>query len=179
MDNLQISKVLKKHDVTRLYFEGVYSSDEIPWNKKNLTKQQKCFFIFNLDPSYKAGSHWVCIYTSPCHHALYFDSYGLPPPNNTRNFDYFMDNCYQYNSKKLQDFSSTNCGQWCMYFIYFMTLNNSFTNFLKLFSCAEPLKNDYILSQLVRETFKLNVWPLDKDYFLETMYQELTKPKNT
>ena len=37
-------------------------------------------YIFNLDPSYKPGVHWVAVYIDKEGRPEYFDSFGRPPP---------------------------------------------------------------------------------------------------
>lgn len=176
MNNVQMKRVLAQHEATKDHFMGVFSSDEIPWTKIKLALQQKCFFIFNLDSSEKDGSHWVCIMLGPCCLPLYFDSYGLEPKN--PEFEKFMDYCYCFNDKPLQHATSTNCGQWCMYFIYHMSLNHRFQDMLNLFDFP-LLENDYLLSQLVRKIFQIDVWPLDKEYFLSRLCADLELRKQT
>lgn len=72
MDTDQLKKVLSRDLGSS--FGGVYPVDLIP---DHLISNQKAIVI-NLDPHYKPGSHWVCLYLSG-NRVEYFDSYGLPP----------------------------------------------------------------------------------------------------
>ena len=52
-------------------------------NIKSLWKsgKRKLGVVFNLDPHYKGGSHWVAMYADLASGAIYFyDSYGMAPP---------------------------------------------------------------------------------------------------
>jgi hypothetical protein len=166
MDGETIKRVLQKHPLTAPFYEGIYSADEIPWHKTNRSKRS--FFIFNLDPSYEEGSHWICIMLDPTKRAFYFDSYGFGPNNPA--FEKFMNNCYEFNDRGLQHPGSTNCGQWCLYFIYHMALDGDFKNLLKQFPRSKGrLYNDYLLSSKVRKIFNLDVWPLDQEFLLSQL----------
>ena len=60
MNSKQLRWILSNDKVTSRNFKGVYALDEI----KHI--QQISFssaYIFNLDPSYKPGVHWVAVYT--------------------------------------------------------------------------------------------------------------------
>lgn len=174
MDENTIRKVLYKDPEIAPYFKGVYSADEIPWDKKEEGEDETCFFIFNLDPSYEEGSHWVCIMLRPIQKAFYFDSYGMEP--NHPAFEKFMDNYYEFNDRLLQNPGSTNCGQWCLYFIHHMIEDGSFKNFLKQFPYpGTQLYNDYLLSSKVRKLFKIDVWPLDQSFFIQQLNRETNK----
>lgn len=65
-------------------FEGMCVSDELC--KINLTKLykqgvRKLGIVFNLDPHYRGGSHWVCMFVDFKTGGIYFfDSVGMPPP---------------------------------------------------------------------------------------------------
>ena len=53
--------------------KDVLSRDEtVPHN------HQQALFIYNLEPSYMSGSHWVSTYVKD-NVINYFDSFGMPP----------------------------------------------------------------------------------------------------
>ena len=78
--------------------------------------------VYNLDPHYKSGSHWVANYVDIANHkCYYFDSYGVEPPPQVATFmkwlksqDPQMD--LQYSKRALQH-SNTECGMYCLYVI--------------------------------------------------------------
>jgi len=172
MDNIQMNKILKNCPVTSHDFQGVYNADEIPWEKQQQMPHQKSFFIFNLSDSDEEGTHWVCIMLAGYRTPIYFDSYGLEP--NNPDFENFMENRYQFNSQPLQHPTTTNCGQWCMYFVFHMAQDLAFECMLKKFS-RPLLQNDYLLSKCVRHIFKIDAWPLDLEYFKKRLRTEAKK----
>ena len=85
--------------------------------------------LFNLDPHYKSGSHWVSMYVDTYYNKIYFfDSYGLcPPPKEITD----LMNKIQAELKKLNpgkkvdrrcntvrhQYAESECGVYSMYFI--------------------------------------------------------------
>jgi len=78
--------------------------------------------VYNLDPHYKSGSHWVANYVDMANHVCYyFDSYGMEPPPQVATFMKWLTTQdpkmkLQYNKRKLQN-SNTECGMYCIYVI--------------------------------------------------------------
>lgn len=87
--------------------------------------------VYNLDPHYKSGSHWVANYIDLAGHACYyFDSYGMKPPPQVETFmkwlatqDPMMK--LQSNARRLQH-SNTECGMYCIYMIIRMLEGDQF-----------------------------------------------------
>jgi len=87
--------------------------------------------VYNLDPHYKSGSHWVANYIDLAGHACYyFDSYGMKPPQQIETFmkwlatqDPMMK--LQSNARRLQ-YSNTECGMYCIYMIIRMLEGDQF-----------------------------------------------------
>lgn len=72
-----------------IYLKGLYSKDYdihvvARDQLKDITPKRKQIIIFNLNKKNEGGSHWVLIYNSD--NAVYFDSYGLPIPEEGMNF---------------------------------------------------------------------------------------------
>ena len=57
-------------------------------NLKKLSKlKKKIGFVFNTDPSYKSGEHWISMFLDLCDNTLcFFDSVGTYPPYQISNF---------------------------------------------------------------------------------------------
>jgi hypothetical protein len=87
--------------------------------------------VYNLDPHYKSGSHWVANYIDLAGHTCYyFDSYGMKPPPQVETFmkwlatqDPMMK--LQSNARRLQH-SNTECGMYCIYMIIRMLEGDQF-----------------------------------------------------
>ncbi len=92
--------------------------------------------IFNLDPHFKDGSHWVSFYldvNTPA--AYYFDSYGLKPPKQIRllmETFWSQDNRCKlaYNGRRFQ-YGKSECGMYSLFFITCMHYGIKFQQFVK------------------------------------------------
>ncbi len=90
--------------------------------------------VYNLDPHFKSGSHWVANYIDiPGHACYYFDSYGIKPPEQVERFMKWLTTQdpkmkLEYNARKLQT-KNTECGVYCIYFIARMLLGDKFKEF--------------------------------------------------
>ena len=87
--------------------------------------------VYNLDPHFKSGSHWIANYIDiPGHTCYYMDSYGMAPPMQVARFMKWLTTQdpkmkLVYNARRLQ-FSNTECGMYCMYFIIRMLAGDRF-----------------------------------------------------
>ena len=107
------------------------------------TIKPKCYII-NLQTSAESGSHWTaCIINKNSINSngrcIYFDSYGLPPPqeletllvkNNIKNF-YYQDEVLQKNSNR--------CGWFCLYFLKFHLIDKRPLEELTPKTCNESI----------------------------------------
>lgn len=92
--------------------------------------------VFNLDPHFKNGSHWVALYINikqpGCY---YFDSYGIAPPKQVK---LLMDTIWSqdkrcklgYNGRRFQ-YSNSECGMYSLFFIICMHYGIPFKYFVK------------------------------------------------
>ena len=93
-------------------YKGIYPIDTVPHSISIPS-----LFVVNLDPSYKAGSHWVVLFYRNDSMVEYFDSRGIKPPNEfTKNL--FSKRHYLYNTKRLQDYNTDTCGLYCLYYSF-------------------------------------------------------------
>jgi hypothetical protein len=95
--------------------------------------------IFNLDPHYKGGSHWVGMYINlnkkDNFECSYFDSYGMKTPpliaRLMRSFTLQVPNIkLGFNARRFQ-FGGSECGMFSMYFIICMLQGIPFKEFCK------------------------------------------------
>ena len=57
------------------------------WMKLNIKQIRfPSAYVFNLDPSYKPGVHWVAVYIDRECLPEYFDSFGCPPQEKSKIF---------------------------------------------------------------------------------------------
>jgi len=90
--------------------------------------------VYNLDPHFKKGSHWVASFLDIKHNrCLYFDSYGYEPPKQIGRFMKWLTTQdptieLSYNARALQS-SNTECGMFCLYFLIRMISGDKFVEF--------------------------------------------------
>lgn len=90
--------------------------------------------IYNLDPHFKGGSHWVALAIDiPKHTCEYFDSYGMYPPDQIARFMKWLTTQdpkmkLAYNGRRFQS-KNTECGMYCIYFIIRMLTGDRFRSF--------------------------------------------------
>jgi hypothetical protein len=129
-DLKQLSKILK---IKNLY---ILTKDYIKKPLKNGN------YIINLDNHNGQGTHWVS-FIKKDDIIYYFDSFGLPPPEQILKIN---ETKIYYNVYNIQDIEETSCGFYCLYFIYNMKIyNNDYKKFLELF-VNNPLNNEDIIS---------------------------------
>tara|TARA_Y100000782_G_scaffold115602_2_gene161354 strand:+ start:12856 stop:13773 length:918 start_codon:yes stop_codon:yes gene_type:complete len=158
LDSLNILSVIKQYEKAYECFDFIgpspidydthYDNGECVWKElcefelkefiKN--KKTKIGVIFNLDPHYKSGSHWVSLFINIKKQEIYyFDSNGIPPP---KQIDKLMDTIIEQASdiglkfkkminNKQHQYSDTECGMYSLYFIINMLKGKNFQTFIK------------------------------------------------
>ena len=94
--------------------------------------------IYNLDPHYKSGSHWVATFVDlKRNRCMYFDSYGIKPPKQIHTFmtwvsrqDSSQTMPLMYSSRRIQ-FKNSECGVYCLYFLIRMIYGDEFVDFTR------------------------------------------------
>lgn len=100
--------------------------------------------VFNLDPHYKGGSHWVALAIDlKRNKAYYFDSYGMNPPEQVARYMRYLTTMepnlvLESNGRQFQK-SDTECGMYAMYFLYCMMSGSSFKKF-----CKHPIPDKWM-----------------------------------
>ena len=109
----------------------------------------QALFIYNLEPSYMGGSHWVATYAK---NGIinYFDSFGMPP------FQEIVDHARKKNlillhqNNQIQNINTTTCGYFCLYFLNEMSKvskGRSYYDLLKVFNIHNTMKNEKYVIQ--------------------------------
>jgi hypothetical protein len=163
LDNFQIAEVMKQYEQAYPWFRFMgalpidFSAPD-PY-RQDRTKQQclnpgMCGLdlkqeyekgirgigcIFNLDPHFKGGSHWVGLYIDlknvDVPMVSYSDSYGFKPPRLIARFMKALrlqapKAQLAYNARRFQR-SNTECGMYSLYFIICMIHGVPFKNYVK------------------------------------------------
>lgn len=127
------------YDTHKMFGECVW--DELckfDLKKQIKNKFKKIGVIFNLDPHYKGGSHWVAVFINANKKTIYyFDSYGDRAPSQIKKFikdvkkqSSELGDSYKYlENKRRHQFGDSECGMYSMYFITEMIQNRCFEKF--------------------------------------------------
>lgn len=120
LTTLHIQNYLNKYG----QFKGVYAIDDLP--HEIYTKPFG--IVINLDPSWKPGSHWTAIFCPSYGPVIYFDSFGLSPPENIKTYmERNSQRCgYVYNHGVYQGDLSIKCGYFCLLFLESCFANENF-----------------------------------------------------
>ena len=133
LSNIFINSLLKNEES----YLNTFSKDEIP-----LIQDNKCF-IFNLQNSNQAGSHWIALSRNN-NNIFIFDSFGVGhiPKNIYKTYKNFniITNIY-----RIQHINSNLCGLFCILFcLYKVNNKNKFIEFLNLFNVSNYMKNELV-----------------------------------
>ena len=136
--NIPISNydLLKWCEYLNIPIKDVLSRDEnTPHN------HMQALFIYNLEPSYMNGSHWVATFVKNGI-VNYFDSFGMPP------FQELVDHVKKkklillHQNNQIQNINTTTCGYFCLYFLNEMNKGTSYYDLLKVFNIHDTMKNE-------------------------------------
>jgi hypothetical protein len=143
MNTKEIERFVRKDEICRGMFQGVYSVDTLPENPRLL--------ISNTDPSNMPGTHWIAIYVDSDGRGEYFDSFGRKPTGVFE--DYMNDNCkdWIYNTRQLQSINSSYCGFYCCVYCMFKCRGFDLVRIVNAFSRDTGL-NDSIVHGFVNNT---------------------------
>lgn len=144
LSSIDISKVMKQYENTfstfkfigpsPIDFSSKINNNSCVWpelckfNLINMIKNKKdnIGIIFNLDPHYKSGSHWVALYISIPHNSIiYWDSVAEKEPKEINLFVKRIQNQgsginqpFNYYVNKIEHQKlNTECGIYCLYFL--------------------------------------------------------------
>ena len=154
MNSKQLRWILSNDKVTSRNFKGVYALDEI----KHI--QQISFpsaYVFNLDPSYKPGVHWVAVYIDRKGRPEYFDSFGRPPSREIKDFLCTYAESWNYNDVPVQELYSTTCGQFVVFYIYQRCSGLILKSILrKYFNPQAKIMNDVLVRDFVKMHYQFS-----------------------
>ena len=101
----------------------------------------QALFIYNLEPSYMSGSHWVATYVK---NGIinYFDSFGMPPFQEIVNHAKRKNMTLLHQNDQIQNLLTTTCGYFCLYFLNEMNKGRSYYDSLKVFNIQNTMVNE-------------------------------------
>jgi len=139
------------YDTRKLYGECIWQ-ELCQFNLKEQIDQgkKKIGIIFNLDPHYKPGSHWVSMFINVKKKQIYyFDSAGEPIPSGIKKFadevtkqgkSLGISFKFDQNHPVEHQYGDTECGIYSLYFIVHMLEDKINSHYLK----THILKDEYI-----------------------------------
>ena len=140
--------LLERCKYLKIPIKNVLSRDQtVPHNHK------LSLFIYNLEPSYMSGSHWVATYVKD-NVINYFDSFGMPP------FQEILDHAKRKNltllhqSQQIQNLYTTTCGYFCLYFLNEMHKGTDYFDLLQVFD-TDTNKNENFIEYYFRGVTKV------------------------
>ena len=108
----------------KIPLKNVLSRDQkVPHN------HQLGLFIYNLEPSYMSGSHWVATYVRD-KVINYFDSFGMPPFQEMVDYAKGKNLTLLHQNSQIQNLLSSTCGYFCLYFLNEMHRGNDYFHLL-------------------------------------------------
>ena len=124
MSNFDLLKWCKYLEIP---INNVLSRDvTVPHNHK------LAIFIYNLEPSYMSGSHWVTTYVRNGV-IYYFDSFGMPPFQEIVNHVKKKNLTLLHQNQQIQHLNTTTCSYFCLYFLNEMRKRNDYFDLLQVF----------------------------------------------
>ena len=149
MNTIEIRHALRTCRFTSTLFENVVAANELP----RTSEHHRGAYVVNTHENYLPGEHWVVVhYTKD--RLIYFDSYGLPPPDNIYrallNTGALVGRELSYFNQRVQGIRNT-CGLHCIYFI--LTLASP-SHTMNIFNHDLDF-NDRLVVKLVSSIFDL------------------------
>jgi len=160
---------------------GIFFKDELP---KKMAYNKG--YVINIEDSHdgegleNSGTHWTCLYVAKYPNGsvepIYFDSYGMPPPESVKRFVKQTTNkSLPFATKDMQSLMSSVCGWFVCAFLYAVThpsmrsgdLYQDVEQFLDMFEDLNKgvdfKKNEYILKMFFRSSDESKRTPIDLD----------------
>lgn len=143
MDAAELRALLANNPITREYFGGVVSQDQLQQLK--VDEDKTCFYVVNTDYTGQPGEHWTVIFLQKDSIPEFFDSLANPPKTYGKNFTNFLIQHgpnFLISRKRIQAKESSACGQFCVYFIFHRCLKYTMEHILNMFSWTKYIRND-------------------------------------
>ena len=106
-------------------------------------------FIYNLEPHYMSGSHWVATYVKD-NVINYFDSFGMQPFQELVNHAVHKNLTLLHQDQQIQNLYTTTCGYFCLYFLNEMHKNVDYFDLLQVFSFY-AMKNELFIEKYFKK----------------------------
>ncbi len=165
MNTSEIKGIISHLYPLNIYFNGVYSIDNI----NNAPNSYPLYIICNTAPRWTKGEHWIAIYIRNKEHCEFFDSYGRKPKIEFLRF--LKSRCKKIicNRKKIQSEFTSNCGGYCIYYLFYKTRQYSMKDITKNL-------NDKKINQFINSLYSPNNEKFHSDViYNSTSYNQICK----
>ena len=133
---------LSNHDLIKwCKYLNIPINDVLSRDKSIPHNHKQALFIYNLEPSYMSGSHWVATYVKD-NVINYFDSFGMPPFQEIVNHAKKKNLTLLHQNDQIQNMYTTTCGYFCLYFLNKMNKGNSYYDLLQVFDIHDTMNNE-------------------------------------
>lgn len=141
-----ILKALKCDYYAKNVIVGVLPYDFLP---KHPTYPRA--YVVNSEPAGKSGEHWFALYYNELGKCSFFDSYGKHP--SFFGLDKYIQRTstsYEFNSVQIQNFMSTTCGYYCIYFVLLKSRRFELIDIINLFDKKNFNINDFLVRNILQ-----------------------------
>lgn len=149
LDSMELSELLLKSVRKRKLKLYVIAADELV-----SVESEEFAIICNTENHKVKRGHWVAFFKTHREGIEFFDSFGLHPALYSKHFMLFLNKhtngaeTFARNDFRLQDFDSTVCGNYCVYYLYMRSVGFSLPSSLCIFSPNHFKQNDELVYQL-------------------------------
>jgi len=153
MNAEQIFNIMVKHnDRIHGHFLGVYARNQIPSFDK--FTRYPAYFICNTDTASGRGKHWVVFYFVSCTSLEFFDSFAhIFSDYGFKTLPTLYPNLQEiiHVNRRIQNYNSCVCGQYCLYFLLHRIQNYSLEQILLSFSFHNTAWNDIQVYRFIKQ----------------------------
>lgn len=158
MNATEIEKALLQDKNVREVWVGIFAADMLP------TKEYPGAYIANTKPSSHSGEHWVAFYTTEPGKLEAFDSYGKNPCEYSEDLKNWIGKDYViHSSAHCQNYDSTVCGQYCMFFVLLRAKGFSFEDVLSALTKHKGV-NDAFVCKFINKYFTVKTIVQDYEF---------------
>ena len=139
LNNFEIDGIVEYAGKGKKYknYGGCIASDDV----HKLCPSRPYFYIVNLGKRCSGGTHWTLLFNCSNDCVIYFDSFGVNPPNHVNKFMIATKKKRLINNQTFQSYSSSRCGWFCIYFAMKLGLNNHEIKFYKICNYLKSITN--------------------------------------
>lgn len=153
--NLYLIETASKHGIPLVGVENKDTLDRLPL-------QDGAGYIINLqnekaiDGKFNFGTHWVALWIEN-NAVVFFDPFGIIPTFEIQNFICRLRGPIYYNKKEIQNVHAGNCGDYCLFFLKFMSDNKR--RIPDLYNRLKSFQNIFVSDTSQNTKILHDVWP--------------------